>query len=104
MIGSFAPGKKGKLAEDIWYFGLETKSRMGVKLQRRAQLMLVAMNAAETLDDFRLAVHPPDPRLHRLKGDLKGYYAADIDKLSGWRITFQYKQGRFYDVAIQNYH
>ncbi len=43
-------------------------------------------------------------RLHKLKGIRKDEFAIDINKLSGWRITFRFIQNDFYDVKIEDYH
>jgi len=47
---------------------------------------------------------PPSLRLHRLRHDRKGEFAIDIDKISGWRITFRFEAGEFIEVKVENYH
>jgi len=42
--------------------------------------------------------------LYVLKGDRKGEFAIDINKVSGWRITFKFRDGYFTQVGIENYH
>ncbi len=36
----------------------------------------------------------PKTRLHRVTGIEEAVYRADIDKISGWRIHVQYKDGK----------
>lgn len=104
MIKSFATGKRGKLARAVWQAKVPGKLPFHAELEDRALLLLLAMNSSGTLEDLVAAVHPPDPRLHSLKGDMKGYYAIDVTKISGWRITFKFADGVFNDVGIENYH
>jgi plasmid maintenance system killer protein len=101
MIDSFRRGKEGKEAEKVWVEG----SGKGVPRQYwiRAKALLQIMHATDSLDDLRIHGEPPSLRLHKLKGDLAGY-AIDIDKTSGWRITFKFKAGHFSEVGIQDYH
>lgn len=96
MIVSF----KGKVAKDIW------ESNRSKTLPRemwiRAKALLTIMHSTNTLDDLRIQGQPPDIRLHKLKGDLAGYWSVTI-KLP-WCITFKYDNGEFSEVKIENYH
>lgn len=104
MIKNFAKGKKGKLAKSVWQSKSPGKLPFHSDLEDRALLLMLAMNATERLEDLLEAVHPPEPRLHALKGEMKGYFAIDIHKTSGWRITFRFEEGFYIDVGIENYH
>jgi proteic killer suppression protein len=41
-------------------------------------------------------------RLHRLKGDLKGFWAIDVT--GNWRVVFRLDAGDVYDVDLIDYH
>ena len=60
---------------------------------------LVAVNAAETLDDLRV---PPGNRLEKLKGDRVGQHSIRIN--DQWRICFEWKDGNAHEVEIVDYH
>lgn len=102
MIDSFRKGKEGKEAERIW---LQSSGKsLPKEFWIRAKALLQIMHATEDLDDLKIKGEPPSLRLHKLKGDLSGFYAIDINKISGWRITFQFKNSQFINVGIENYH
>lgn len=44
----------------------------------------------------------PGFRLHRLKGEQKGYYAIWIS--GNWRVTFRFDEGSAADVDYVDYH
>jgi proteic killer suppression protein len=60
---------------------------------------LVAVDAAEALDDLRM---PPGNRLEKLKGDRAGQFSIRINEQ--WRICFRWKDGNAQEVAIVDYH
>ncbi len=60
---------------------------------------LVAVDAAEALDDLRV---PPGNRLEKLKGDRAGQHSIRIN--DQWRICFRWKDGNAQEVAIVDYH
>jgi len=93
-------GFKGKIAKDIW----ETnQSKVLPKTQwLRAKALLTIMHSTSTINDLRIQGQPPNVRLHKLKGDRKGFWSVTI-KLP-WCITFKYKAGEFSEVKIENYH
>ena len=62
------------------------------------------MEAVESLDDLRIEAFPPDIRLHKLKGDMQGFWAIDINKLKGFRIVFMFENNKFEYVKITDYH
>lgn len=104
LIKNFASGQSGKLAIRVWRAKVRGKAPFHADLEDRALFLLLAMNSTDRLKDLVAAVHPPDPRLHALKGNRKGFYAIDIHKTAGWRITFRFDDGCFVDVGIENYH
>ena len=85
----FQSGKTKKLPGELW---------------KRATYLLDVMDAVTSLDELQRKGFPPSLRLHKLKGSRKNEFAIDVNKLSGWRITFLFKDNDFYDVKIENYH
>lgn len=102
MIESFSRGKKGKVAKDIWTDDFSRAFPRQFHL--RAKFLLQVMYTTKSLDDLKYQGEPPALRLHKLKGDRKGELAIDIDKVSGWRITFEYIDNKFVNVGIEDYH
>lgn len=91
-----------RVAFDLFHSGRTKK--LPVELWQRAINLLDVMDAVTSLDELQRKGFPPSLRLHKLKGDRKNEFAIDINKLSGWRITFLFKESDFYDVRIENYH
>ncbi len=60
---------------------------------------LVAVDAAEALDDLRV---PPGNRLEKLKRDRAGQHSVRIN--DQWRICFRWTGTDAADVEIVNYH
>jgi toxin HigB-1 len=89
-----------RIAEDIWAKGSSRK--LPKELHLRAKVLLTILHSSASLADVRIKGEPPDTRLHKLKS--AGIWALDIFPKSPWRITFSYKNGRFFDVEIQDYH
>lgn len=89
-----------KIAKDIW----ETNKSKSLpkELWIRAKALLTIMYSTNTLNDLKIKGEPPNIRLHKLKGDRKGYWSVTI-KLP-WAITFRFKNGEFSQVKIENYH
>lgn len=67
----------------------------------RAKALLTIMHSAEVLEDLRLKGQPPNLRLHKLQGDLRGYWSVTIGL--PWTIIFKFESGHFKDVKIVNY-
>lgn len=92
-----------KIAQDIWEKGFSSK--IPKELHVRAKVLLTIMHSTDTLADLRIKGEPPSLRLHQLKGERKGELAIDIvNKTCPWRIVFKFKDGKFYDVKIEDYH
>jgi len=68
-------------------------------LVRRAQQLLVLLNAACDVKDLR---SPPGNRLEKLSGDREGQYSIRINQQ--WRICFVWSNGGADDVEIVDYH
>jgi len=60
---------------------------------------LVALDAAETLDDLRV---PPGNRLERLHGDRDGQHSVRVN--DQWRVCLRWRDGNAHDVQIVDYH
>ena len=96
MIKSFS----GKVAKDIWQTN-QSKS-LPREYWVRAKALLTIMHSTSTLDDLRIQGEPSDIGLHKLKGDRRTDWSITI-KLP-WCITFQYTNGEFSDLKIENRH
>jgi proteic killer suppression protein len=44
----------------------------------------------------------PGYRLHRLKGEWKGYWSVTIS--GNWRIVFRFEDGDAFDLDLVDYH
>ncbi len=93
---------KGKIANDVWQ--LKHSKSLPENLWKRARFLLILMNSSSKLENLKINGRPPDVRLHKLTGDRKGQWSVTIDKVSGWRIVFSFKDGEFFDVEIVDYH
>ncbi|PPQ31053.1 hypothetical protein CCR94_10455 [Rhodoblastus sphagnicola] len=51
-----------------------------------------------TSDDLKR----PSFRLHRLKGDLRSFWAVTVR--ANWRIIFRFEDGKAFDVDLVDYH
>jgi proteic killer suppression protein len=60
--------------------------------------ILVRLDAAQTVADMDL----PSFRLHRLRGDLKGFYAITVR--TNWRVIFRFAGHDAFDVDYLDYH
>lgn len=96
MIVSFS----GKIVKDIW--NTNKSKTLPQELWLRAKALLTIMHASSDLDDLKIKGHPPNIRLHKLKGDRSDFWSVTI-KLP-WCITFKFKDGEFSEVKIENYH
>jgi plasmid maintenance system killer protein len=98
MIESYGNAEAQRIFED------GKAKKLPTSLLKRAIQLLDIMDNVESLNDLKSKGFPPNIRLHALKGDNKGRYAIDINKLEGWRITFEFKDNKFIRVVVENYH
>jgi plasmid maintenance system killer protein len=98
MIESYGNAEAQKVFED------GKVKKLPKALLKRAIHLLDIMDNVDSLMDLKSKGFPPDIRLHSLKGEFKGRYAIDINKIDGWRITFEFSDNKFIRVAIENYH
>jgi proteic killer suppression protein len=61
--------------------------------------MLAAIDTASTVEEIRLF---PGWRLHRLKGDLAGFWSLTVT--GNWRLVFRFQKGQAFDVDLMDYH
>ncbi len=73
--------------------------RFSEDIQIRAQMKLMILNNAKSLDDLRV---PPGNRLEALTGDRGGQHSIRIN--DQWRICFVWSDEDAYDVEIVDYH
>jgi proteic killer suppression protein len=93
VIKSYGDRDTGRL------FAREPVRRFPAELQRAMLRKLVAIDAAEALEDLRI---PPGNRLEKLKGDRLGQHSVRVN--DQWRICFRWKDGDAFEVAIVDYH
>jgi proteic killer suppression protein len=93
VINSFADRGTQRL------FRRERVRRYPSDLQRLMLRKLVALDAAEALDDLRV---PPGNRLEKLKGDRAGQHSVRVN--DQWRICFRWTDGGAQDVELVDYH
>lgn len=93
MIKSFGDRDTERL------FGREPVRRFPADLLRTMLRKLVALDAAEALQDLRV---PTDNRLEKLKGRRSGQYSIRIN--DQWRACFGWKDGDAHNVEIVDYH
>ncbi|UII26388.1 type II toxin-antitoxin system RelE/ParE family toxin [Fulvivirga maritima] len=93
MIESFGC----KHTEKVWN-GVWTK-KWSDEVANNALRKMFMINAAGDIQDLKI---PPSNRLHKLKGNMKEYWAISIN--DQWRIIFQWSNTNAYDVQIIDYH
>jgi proteic killer suppression protein len=93
VIQSFADSDTERL------FGRDRVRRYPAELQRTMLRKLVALDAAEQLEDLRV---PPGNRLEKLKGDRAGQHSIRVN--DQWRVCFRWKDGNAHDVEIVDSH
>ena len=78
----------------------EDGDRRGIRpdLLQKVENILFVLNRAKTPDDVNL----PGFRLHPLKGDRRGFWAAVVR--ANWRIVFRFADGDAIDVDLIDYH
>jgi proteic killer suppression protein len=80
-------------------FARERVRRYPAELQRIMLRKLVALDAAEALEDLRV---PPGNRLEKLRGNRAGQHSIRVN--DQWRESFRWADGNAHDVSIVDYH
>ena len=93
MIKSFADKRTAAI-----FVGLAVRN-LPPPMQSPARAKLVAVDAAQQLDDLR---SPAGNRLEALRGDRAGQHSIRIN--DQWRICFVWREGEAWDVEIVDYH
>lgn len=78
----------------------EKNDRSGIRpdLLDNVERILTLLDAAGTAQALDL----PRLGLHRLKGELKGYWAVTVR--ANWRIIFRLEDGNAHDIELIDYH
>jgi proteic killer suppression protein len=69
------------------------------EVRERAASKLDRLDAATSVDDLRL---PPSHKLHKLGGDLAGFWAISVNKQ--YRIIFKWTGAGPSEVKLTDYH
>jgi toxin HigB-1 len=64
----------------------------------KVERILFRLDNALVIEDMDL----PGFRLHRLTGDLKGFWSVSVS--GNWRIIFRFENGKAFDVEMTDYH
>jgi proteic killer suppression protein len=81
------------------------------RLYERGERGKVSPNLLERIEDILglldEARHPkdldlPGYRLHRLRGDLQGFWSMTVS--GNWRVIFQFENGNAFNVDLVDYH
>jgi len=92
MIDSFKHKGLRQLFED------DNAKGVNAEHVRKLRQIPAALHAAESIEGLRL----PTFNLHRLKGDLKGFWAVTVR--ANWRVIFMFEGGRASDIDLVDYH
>lgn len=78
----------------------ERDDRSGIRqdMVKTVEEILTVLNAAARPQSLNL----PGYRLHRLTGDMKGYWSVTVR--ANWRIIFRFEHGDAHDVELIDYH
>jgi proteic killer suppression protein len=68
------------------------------ELLEKLENILFVLNRARRPEDMNL----PGFGLHRLKGDLKGFWSVTVR--ANWRVIFRFEEGDAHDVDLIDYH
>jgi proteic killer suppression protein len=64
----------------------------------RVEDILARLNIVDRAEEMAL----PGYRLHRLKGDMQGFWSVAVS--GNWRIIFRFEDGDAFDVDLLDYH
>jgi proteic killer suppression protein len=81
-----------------YFFIRNDKSLLSSKDCLRISRILDRLDAAVDVMDMNI----PGYRLHKLQGDMKGFWSISVS--GNWRITFRFDYGDVFDVNLEDYH
>ena len=96
MIQSFADETTADLFRER---NTQAARRIPKPLWRVIQRKLKMLDVAVGLDDLK---SPPGNRLEALRGNLKGRHSIRVNEQ--YRLTFQWRSGHAFEVAVEDYH
>ena len=76
----------------------DDRSKLRPDLVDKIVLLLGRLDAAGSIDDMDV----PGFGLHRLSGDLKGFWSVTVSR--NWRIVFRFEEDDAFDVDFLDYH
>jgi toxin HigB-1 len=74
------------------------RSGLSASMVPKIEEILSMLEAAETAREADI----PGYRLHRLTGNLKGFWSVRVT--GNWRIIFRFEEGAAHDVDLMDYH
>jgi len=80
------------------FFELGTAAGIQPRHAKRLRMLLAALDTAHSIDDMNV----PGFRLHRLKGAERDRWSVWVN--GNWRLTFEFVDGRAYDIDYEDYH
>jgi proteic killer suppression protein len=80
------------------FFNTGNKSGITASHEKRLKIILQRLNAASSPDDM----NTPSMKFHKLKGDLKGFYAVTVN--GNWRVIFKFDHTHAIDIDYIDYH
>ena len=81
-----------------FYADDESRGLPAAQVEKIRDILTALQEAAEPSDVGLF----PGWRLHRLKGDLRGFWSVTVT--GNWRIVFRFDDGRAFDVDFIDYH
>ncbi len=79
------------------FYQQDDRSKVPPDMVERIAIVLAVLDAAATIT----AMNRPSFRLHRLKGNLRGFWAVTVR--ANWRIVFRFEDGKTFDVDLVDY-
>ena len=80
------------------FYQQDDRSKLPPDMVERIAIILAALDAAATIT----ALNRPSFRLHRLKGNLRSFWAITVR--ANWRIVFRFEDGKAFDADLVDYH
>jgi proteic killer suppression protein len=90
----------GKLIKDVIEKG--SSKKLSRYQNYRANMLIQTLIDVSSFKDLKLICEPPSLRIHKLKGNKKDFWSITIEL--PYCIIFKYKDGKFKEVEIGNYH